>query len=185
MTHGAAATNKRWSCLALALGLAAVAAGAQEAAPVAGLAWAQVLSAAPVVQHVPVPQQVCHAEQQAAPVENTGVGALVGTVAGGAAGNALGHGDGRVLATLFGLVVGAFWGDRAEGRPAAKTLQVRHCTLQSFLQPQVVGYDVRYAYAGQHYRVQWPQDPGPTLAVRVTAVGGFLGPVATTGLAQH
>lgn len=111
-------------------------------------------------------------------MENTGAGALVGTVAGGVAGNTLGQGNGRVLATLFGLAMGAFWGDRVEGRPAPQTLQVRHCTLQSFLQPQVVGYDVHYAYAGQQYRVQWPQDPGATLAVRVSPVGSLQGPVA-------
>ncbi|HVR52384.1 MAG TPA: glycine zipper 2TM domain-containing protein [Pseudorhodoferax sp.] len=183
MTHRAAVLrSKRRCCLALVL--AAQVAGAQETAPAAEQALAQVLSAMPIVQQVAVPQQVCRMEQQAAPVENTGVGALVGTVAGGAAGNAFGGGEGRVLATLLGVVLGAFWGDRAEGRPAAKTLEVRHCTLQGVLQPQVIGYDVRYAYAGRQYRVQWPQDPGPTLAVQVTPAGRLLAPTTSVAPAQ-
>jgi uncharacterized protein YcfJ len=91
-------------------------------------------------------------------------------VAGGAVGNAIGSGEGRALATLFGVVLGALWGDRIEGSPAPQFQQVRHCTLQGVQQPQVVGYDVQYAYAGRQYRVRMPYDPGPTLAVQVTPV---------------
>lgn len=152
--------------LAMAMAAAASAAMGQEVA--------QVLSAVPVVQQVAVPQQVCRIEQQTVRPENTGAGALFGTVAGGVAGNAFGSGEGRALATLLGVVLGALWGDRIEGQPAAQVQQVRHCTLQSVVHPQVVGYDVRYEYAGRQYRVQLPQDPGPTLAVQVTPVGGAL-----------
>ncbi|WP_326539816.1 glycine zipper 2TM domain-containing protein [Pseudorhodoferax sp.] len=132
---------------------------------------AQVLSAVPVVQQLAVPQQQCRTEQQVVQPANTGAGALFGTVAGGAVGNAFGSGEGRALATLLGVVLGALWGDRIEGQPAAQPQQVRHCTLHSVVQPQVVGYDVRYQYAGRQYRVQLPYDPGPTLAVQVTPVG--------------
>lgn len=175
------AMNKRW--MWLTLGLAAGASAAQNVpqpplsvvaapAPSAQEALAQVLSATPIVRQVAVPQEACHHEEQAAPAETSGLGALAGTVAGGAVGHAFGKGEGRVLATLLGMLTGAFWGERAEARPAPEILLVRHCTLQSVLQAQVLGYDVHYAYGGRSYRMQWPHDPGPTLAVRVTLVDG-------------
>lgn len=157
----------------LAVAIVAVAASAARS-QATGADMAQVLSAVPVVQQLAVPQQVCRIEQQTVQQANTGAGALLGTVAGGAVGNAFGSGEGRALATLLGVVLGALWGDRAEGQPAAQVQQVRHCTLHSVLQAQVVAYDVRYQYGGGEYRVQLPQDPGPMMAVQVTPVGGVL-----------
>lgn len=173
--------STRW--MSLALGMVAGASAAQDVpqppvslavapAPSAQEALAQVISAKPIVHQVAVPQEVCHHEEQADPVETSGLGALAGTVAGGAVGHAIGKGEGRVLTTFLGMLTGAFWGERAEARPAPDILQVRHCTLQSVLQPQVMGYDVHYAYGGRQYRVQWPHAPGPTLAVRVTPIDG-------------
>ena len=91
----------------------------------------QLLSAAPVVQ------QVCQVVQEVAPQGDTGTGALLGTVAGGVAGNRFGSGEGRALATLFGVLLGALWGERIEGRPAPQMQQVRHCTLRGVL-PQAL-----------------------------------------------
>ncbi len=87
---------------------------------------------------VPVVQQVCQLVQEVAPQGDTGNGALLGTVAGGVAGNRFGSGEGRGLATLFGVMLGALWGERIEGRPAPRMQQVRRCTLQGVLQPQAV-----------------------------------------------
>lgn len=127
----------------------------------------RVLSSMPVRQDVPVPRQVCSSEQ---PVmvqpANSGTGAFVGSVAGGAAGNAFGSGNGRGWLTLLGAVAGALLGDRAESRPS-ELQHVRHCTMQSVMESRVVGYDVRYEYAGRHYSVRMPQDPGVTIAVQV------------------
>jgi len=152
--------NKRWIRMVLAASAgAAVSAMAQERA--------LVLSAVPVVQQRAVAQQVCRIAQEVAPQVDTGTGALLGTVAGGVVGNRFGSGEGRALATLFGVVLGALWSERIEDRPVPQMQQVRHCTLQGVLQPQVVAYDVHYQYAGRQYRVQLPQDPGPTLSVQV------------------
>ncbi|WP_162243876.1 glycine zipper 2TM domain-containing protein [Pseudorhodoferax sp. Leaf274] len=129
---------------------------------------AQVLSAVPVVQARTLAQQVCRVEQEVAPQQNTGTGAFLGMAVGGVAANGVGSGEGRALATLFGAVLGALWGDRVEGRPVPQMQQVRHCTLQGVLQPQVVGYEVQYEYAGLQYSTRLPHDPGPTLAVQVT-----------------
>ncbi len=156
--------NERWIRMVLAVSMLSVClvqvSRAQE--------QARVLSSVPVLQHRTAAQQVCHTAEEIAPQQSTGAGALMGTVAGGVAGNALGGGNGRALATLFGVVLGALWGDRVEGRPSPQFQQVRHCTLQGVPQAQVVGYDVRYAYAGRQYRVLMPHDPGSTLAVQLT-----------------
>jgi uncharacterized protein YcfJ len=158
--------NERWIRMVLAVPMLSV--GLAHVSMAQELA--QVLSSVPVVQQRTTAQQVCHVAQEVAPQQNPGTGALLCTVAGGAVGNAIGSGEGRALATLFGVVLGALWGDRIEGRPAPQFQQVRHCTLQGVQQPQVVGYDVQYAYAGRQYRVRMPYDPGPTLAVQVTPV---------------
>jgi uncharacterized protein YcfJ len=152
--------NRRWICMVLGASVGV-------AAPAIAQEQALVLSAVPVVQQRTVAQQVCRVAQEVAPQADTGGGALLGSVAGGVVGNRFGSGEGRALATLFGVVLGALWGDRIEGRPAPQMQQVRHCTLQGVLQPHVVAYDVHYTYAGRSYRVQLPQDPGPTLAVQV------------------
>jgi uncharacterized protein YcfJ len=152
--------NKRWIRMVLAASAgAAVSAMAQE--------QALVLSAVAVVQQRAVAQQVCRIAQEVAPPVDTGTGALWGTVAGGVVGNRFGSGEGRALATLFGAVLGALWGERIEDRPMPQMQQVRHCTLQGVLQPQVVAYDVHYQHAGRQYRVQLPKDPGATLSVQV------------------
>lgn len=164
--------GKRRCCAALAL--ACTAAGAQPGAP----ELAQVLAAVPVVQDVAVPRQLCGEEQVLVQQsQNTGTGAFLGSVAGGVAGNQFGSGDGRAWATLLGAVAGAFWGDRAEGQPAPQTRHVRRCTMVQVAEPQVVGYDVRYVYAGRHYQARMPHDPGPTLAVQVTPVAAHGVPV--------
>ncbi len=42
------------------------------------------------------------------------------------------------------------------------------CSTQTIYESRVVGYKVVYEYAGKQYTVQLPQDPGPTLQLRVS-----------------
>lgn len=42
------------------------------------------------------------------------------------------------------------------------------CSTQTFYENRTIGYKVVYEYAGKQYSVQLPQDPGPTLQLRVS-----------------
>ena len=42
------------------------------------------------------------------------------------------------------------------------------CSTQTIYENRAVGYKVVYEYAGKQYSVQLPQDPGPTLQLRVS-----------------
>ena len=42
------------------------------------------------------------------------------------------------------------------------------CSTQTIYENRTVGYKVVYEYAGKQYSVQLPQDPGPTLQLRVS-----------------
>lgn len=158
--------------IAAALGLSAL----------AGV-WAQdmgrVLSSTPVVQQVAVPRQVCSNEQISYQGPNSGAGALIGAIAGGALGNATGgRGAGRAAATAIGMVGGAVLGDRLEGPAPDRTEIVQRCGVQNFYENRTVGYNVVYEFGGRQYAVQMPNDPGPTIAVQVSPVGGGLAPQA-------
>lgn len=143
----------------------------------------QVLSRSAVVQSVAVPRQTC----SSAPVvvhSSSGAGALMGAIAGGAMGNAVGDGSGRALATMIGIVGGAMVGDRIEGPGQAYAQNHTTCTTQTVYENRLVGYDVVYEYAGKQYRVQLPQDPGPTISLNISPAGQGLHNAAPP-LMQH
>jgi hypothetical protein len=98
----------------------------------------------------------------------------MGAIAGGAMGNAVGDGSGRALATMIGIVGGAMVGDRIEGSGQASPQNHTTCTTQTVYENRLVGYDVVYEYAGKQYRVQLPQDPGPTISLNISPVGQTL-----------
>ena len=156
--------------IAAALGLSALAS-----------VWAQdvgrVLSTTPVLQQVAVPRQVCSNEQISYQGANSGAGALIGAIAGGALGSAaVGQGAGRAAATAIGMVGGAVLGDRLEGPAPERTEIVQRCGVQNFYENRTVGYNVVYEFGGRQYAVQMPNDPGPSIAVQVSPVGGGLAP---------
>ena len=130
----------------------------------------RVLSATQVIQQVSVPRQVCNSEQLAVQAPKSGAGAAMGAIAGGAVGNALGNGSGKAVATVLGLFGGAILGDRVEGAPAQQMQNVQHCTTQNFIENRSMGYNVTYEFAGKQYSVQMPNDPGPTIGLKVTPV---------------
>lgn len=139
-----------------------------------GLAMAQevgqVLSRTGVYQQVAVPRQTC----TPTPVvvqSSSGAGALMGAIAGGAMGNAVGDGSGRALATMIGIMGGAMVGERIEGPGQTYTQNQINCSTQTVYENRLMGYDVVYEFAGKQYRVQLPQDPGPTIALNISPVG--------------
>ena len=52
------------------------------------------------------------------------------------------------------------------------------CSTQTIYENRTVGYKVVYEYAGKQYSVQLPQDPGPTLQLRVSVAPN---PAPTSG----
>ena len=130
----------------------------------------RVTSTAPIIEQVGVPRKVCTTEQVAVQQPKSGAGALMGAIAGGAVGNSVGGGDGKAAATMLGIIGGAVVGNRIEGAPAAQVQNVQHCTMQTFYENRTVAYNVAYEYAGKHYSVQMPYDPGPFIALQITPV---------------
>lgn len=128
----------------------------------------QVLSATPIVRQVAAPRQVCRTETVAYQEPKSGTGALMGAIAGGAVGNAVGDGAGRAAATMIGIIGGAALGDTIESSPVHRQQQVQHCEWQQVYENQTAGYLVVYQYAGRNYTVEWPSDPGSTIALQVS-----------------
>lgn len=141
-------------------GLAAPLAHAQEVG--------RVLSSTPVIQQVAVPRQVCTQSQVVTPGQKSGAGVAMGAIAGGAVGNNIGGGSGRTAATMLGILGGAILGDKIEGPSAPEVRNVQNCTNQVFYENRTVGYNVMYEFAGKHYTVQMPSDPGPTVRLQIT-----------------
>ena len=133
----------------------------------------RVISSTPVVQQVAVPRQVCN-QQQLVQQPSTGGGAVVGAIVGGLLGNTIGQGMGRAAATGVGVVAGAAVGDSIEGRRYPQAVQ--QCSTQTFYENRTVGYNVQYEYAGKQFSVQMPYDPGPTIRLQLSPVGGTSGP---------
>lgn len=132
----------------------------------------RVLSSIPVVQQVGVPRQVCTTEQVEYQQPKSGAGAVLGALAGGALGNASGgRGAGQAAATIIGAIGGSMVGDLIEGSGPSQIQDVQRCGTQTFYENRTVGYNVVYEYAGKQYSVQMPNDPGPTIALQVSAVG--------------
>lgn len=128
---------------------------------------AQVLSATPIVEQVPVSRQVCGNETVYTGPRTSGGGAVLGAIAGGAAGNAIGGGSGRAAATAIGLIGGALLGNHIEGNGRPDYQNVQRCGTQTVYENRTTGYDVIYEYAGRRYTTRTQYDPGRTINVSV------------------
>ncbi len=161
----------------LLLPLALIASGATLAQEVG-----RVISATPIIQQTNVPRQVCATEQVAQQQTKSGAGAMLGAIAGGAMGYAIGGGAGKAAATVLGLIGGAAVGDNVEGGQAAQVQNAQRCTTQNFVENRPVAYNVVYEFGGKQYSVQMPNDPGQSLQLQVSPVGGAsrVAPQATT-----
>lgn len=133
--------------------------------------WAQeqakVISSTPVYQLVTENQQVCGTTQAVVTQPKSGAGSAMGAIAGGVVGNSIGRGSGNAAATAIGVMGGAILGDRLEGQNS--TVQnIQTCHAQPVQTNKLAYYDVKYEYAGKHYSVQLPNDPGPYLNISIT-----------------
>lgn len=137
---------------------------------------ARVRNVQPQYESVAVPRQEC-ARQVVTEVQRTDSrnygGAIVGGIAGALLGNQVGGGHGREAATAVGAVVGAMTGDNLANRDrvpqyAEVPREVTSCRTVQDVQQRLTGYRVDYEYRGQMYTTFMPQDPGPTLRVRVS-----------------
>lgn len=175
---------------AAVLAVLAAGSGAALARPPADVA--RVLSATPVYETVAPARPACWNERVTAyeaqrvvvpgPVHahGSGAGTVLGAVVGGVIGHQFGGSSGaRDRATAAGAIIGGLVGhdiDRQGGyhraghavvtRNVPVTRVVERCEAAPARQA-LVGYDVRYAYRGQHYATRLAYDPGPTLAVDV------------------
>lgn len=139
---------------------------------------ARVISSTPVVQQVAVPRQVC--SQQPVVVEGprtSGAGSIIGAIAGGLLGNTIGHGGGRAAATAIGVLGGAMVGNSVEANGNPGYVQnAQHCTTQTTYENRTVAYNVTYEYNGRQYTTQMPQDPGPTIRLQLSPMGANSAP---------
>ena len=129
---------------------------------------ARVISSTPVMQQVPVPQQVCSNSQVMVQPQKSGAGAVLGAIAGGAIGSQVGGGSGKALAIGAGVISGAILGDRAESAPLPYAQPVTSCTTQTRYENRITAYNVVYEYAGRQYSLQTASPPGEWLPVQVS-----------------
>ena len=88
-----------------------------------------------------------------------GAGAAIGAIAGGVIGNQIDHGEG----TAAGAILGGIIGHQIERqRDRDEALDLSTCRVASN-DSSVMGYDVRYRYAGNEYVTRMAYDPGRTL----------------------
>ena len=143
---------------------------------VTGISAAQetgrVISSTPINQQIAVPRQVCSNQQVAVESPRSGAGAVMGGIAGGAMGNAIGGGSGRAAATMLGILGGAILGNNIEAPGQTQLQTVQNCSTQTFFETRNAGYNVVYEYAGRQYTTTMPNDPGATIALQVSPVGG-------------
>ena len=125
--------------------------------------FGQVLRSEPVIEHVPVQNQIC---DQAAPAQQQrGIGgAVIGGLAGAVVGSRFGKGHGRDALTVAGAVGGAIAGDQIQNGSGAPQPACRQVTTY---QDRINGYRVTFRYAGRDYTQVLPRDPGPSVPVSV------------------
>jgi len=140
---------------------------------------ARVRSVQPQYDAVTVPRQECTSqwvsETRRVEAPRGYGGAVVGGLAGALVGNQVGNGHGREAATALGAVLGAFTGDRVANRDRGgdryeqlPPRQVQTCRTVNEVHQRLTGYQVAYEYRGQQFNALLPQDPGPSLQVRVS-----------------
>lgn len=137
-----------------------------EQVPIVG----EVVSATPVTELVQVPTEVCEDQQvqyQQPPKDpNKLTGTIAGAVVGGLLGNQIGGGSGKKLATVAGAAGGAYAGRRIQAsRQEANTVTrtERVCQTVTETKDQVIGYDVVYRLDGETASTRAKKKPGATI----------------------
>ena len=144
---------------------------------------ARVRTVNPQYENVSVPRNECTnqwvTEQQPTGASSRNYSGLaIGGITGAVLGNQIGGGRGRQAATAVGAVVGALAGEHLAnqnnfggGYQQAAPLQqrqVQSCRTVNDVQSRVTGYQVEYEYRGQVYSTVTRENPGRTMAVRVS-----------------
>lgn len=151
---------------------------------------AKVVSSKPIYERVSDPKQECWTETvsstgtvtKSAPVQEHSIGgALVGGVIGGVVGSQIGQGNGSTIATGAGAIAGAIIGDRVANKNAQQqttaeqvpqTREERHCRQIDNYRDVIRGYDVTYRYNGHDITTRMNSQPGNTVQVGVSVLGG-------------
>ena len=144
---------------------------------------ARVRTVQPQYENVSVPRNECTNQwvtepQPVASSRNYG-GLAIGGVAGALLGHQVGGGHGRDAATAVGAVVGALAGEQfanqnswgggyQQASQPQQQRQVQNCRTVNDVQSRLTGYQVEYEYRGQVYNTVTRENPGRTLAVRVS-----------------
>ncbi len=144
---------------------------------------ARVRTVQPQYENVSVPRNECTNQwvtepQPVASSRNYG-GLAIGGVAGALLGHQVGGGRGRDAATAVGAVVGALAGEHfanqnswgggyQQASQPQQQRQVQNCRTVNDVQSRLTGYQVEYEYRGQVYNTVTRENPGRTLAVRVS-----------------
>ena len=151
---------------------------------------ARVRTVQPQYENVSVPRNECTNQwvtepQPVASSRNYG-GLALGGIAGAVLGHQVGGGRGRDAATAVGAVVGALagenlanqnsWGGGYQQASQPQQRQVQNCRTVNDVQSRLTGYQVEYEYRGQVYNTVTRENPGRTLALRVS-----LAPVEPSG----
>jgi uncharacterized protein YcfJ len=143
---------------------------------------ARVRTVNPQYENVSVPRNECTnqwvTEQQPVASSRNYGGLAIGGVAGAVLGHQIGGGRGRDAATALGAVVGALageqlanqntWGGGYQQASPLQQRQVQSCRTVNDVQSRLTGYQVEYEYRGQVYSTVTRENPGRTLAVRVS-----------------
>ena len=153
---------------------------------------AKVLSATPIYDHVAYPRRDCRTEptrgyeerirrDEYRPARNDGIGpgAILGAIVGGVIGHQFGNSTGgRDHGTAAGAVIGGLVGNSIEKDAGSAsrdayvervpvTRDVERCETIADARETIVGYEVRYEYAGRQFTTRMPFDPGPQMPVNV------------------
>ena len=157
---------------------------------------ARVRTVQPQYENVTVPRNECtnqwvtEPQPQPQPIassRNYG-GLALGGIAGAVLGHQVGGGRGRDAATAVGAVVGALAGEHLANQNSwggggyqqasqpQQQRQVQNCRTVNDVQSRLTGYQVEYEYRGQVYNTVTRENPGRTLALRVS-----LAPVEPSG----
>jgi len=137
---------------------------------------ARVQDVEPQYETVQVPRNECSSQwvTESRPVAgNSGYGgALIGGTTGAIVGAQVGKGHGREAAIAAGAVIGALAGDRISNANAAQVeyaqREVKTCRTVHETQNRLSGYRVTYEYRGHQYSTFMREQPGRTVAVRVS-----------------
>ena len=139
----------------------------------AGVVYARVLSADPIVRHVTVttPREECW-DETVYHEKPKGTGAIIaGGILGGIFGHQFGSGHGNDAATVVGAVTGSAIANHVvqtnyEAYP--QTVQRCETRTEAHEEERIEGYNVTYEYGGQRYMTRTREDPGNEIAVRVS-----------------